>query len=98
MIEARRHVLELPPRADYALIKGDTADRRRSPQKPGLSQDRAKLRADHAPAATTTVVKVERIVDLGQLDPEHVVTPGIYVDRLVSLQAYEPISVGRVAA
>jgi 3-oxoadipate CoA-transferase alpha subunit len=38
-----------------------------------------------ATAATVTVAQVSRIVDIGRIDPEHVVTPGIYVDRLVEV-------------
>jgi 3-oxoadipate CoA-transferase alpha subunit len=38
-----------------------------------------------AAAATTTIVQVDHIVPLGSIDPETVVTPGIYVDRVVAL-------------
>jgi 3-oxoadipate CoA-transferase alpha subunit len=38
-----------------------------------------------ASAATTTVVQVDEIVPLGALDPEAVVTPGIFVDRVVAV-------------
>jgi 3-oxoadipate CoA-transferase alpha subunit len=38
-----------------------------------------------ATAATTTIAQVSEIVEPGALDPEAVVTPGIYVDRLVAL-------------
>jgi 3-oxoadipate CoA-transferase alpha subunit len=38
-----------------------------------------------AAAATTTIVQVDRLVPLGSIDPETVVTPGIYVDRVVEL-------------
>jgi 3-oxoadipate CoA-transferase alpha subunit len=37
-----------------------------------------------AAAATTTVAQVSQVVEVGALDPEVVVTPGIYVDRVVS--------------
>jgi 3-oxoadipate CoA-transferase alpha subunit len=36
-----------------------------------------------APAANITVVEVDQVVDPGGLDPEKIVTPGIYVDRIV---------------
>ena len=46
-----------------------------------------------APAARVTVVEVDEIVEPGELDPELIVTPGIYVDRLVKrpegFSAYE---------
>jgi 3-oxoadipate CoA-transferase alpha subunit len=38
-----------------------------------------------ATAATTTIAQVQRIVDVGELDPEAIVTPGIYVDRLLAV-------------
>lgn len=38
-----------------------------------------------ATAATTTIVEVDEIVDLGELDPEHIVTPGIFVDKVVEI-------------
>jgi acyl CoA:acetate/3-ketoacid CoA transferase alpha subunit len=38
-----------------------------------------------ATAATTTVVQVKHVVEPGSLDPEAVVTPGIYVDRIVQV-------------
>ena len=39
-----------------------------------------------ATAATTSIVQVSRVVEVGALDPEVVVTPGIYVDRVVSAE------------
>ena len=39
-----------------------------------------------ATAATTSVVQVSRVVEVGELDPEVVVTPSIYVDRVVSAE------------
>ena len=36
-------------------------------------------------AARTTIVQVHRFVDLGSLDPEQVVTPGIFVDRVIEI-------------
>jgi 3-oxoadipate CoA-transferase alpha subunit len=42
-----------------------------------------------AAAAATTVVQVNHMVPLGGIDPEVVVTPGIYVDRILDLQGHE---------
>jgi len=36
-------------------------------------------------AAASTIVQVSRIVEAGEIDPEHVVTPGIFVDRVVEV-------------
>ena len=46
-----------------------------------------------AMAGETTVVQVSEIVELGELDPERVVTPGIFVDRVVKLDSPNRISV-----
>jgi 3-oxoadipate CoA-transferase alpha subunit len=76
----RDYVLEYPIRADYALIKADRADRwgnlvyRKSARNFGPIM---------ASAAACTVVQVREIVELGALDPESVVTPGIFVKRVV---------------
>ena len=76
----RDYVLEYPIRADYALIKADRADRwgnlvyRKSARNFGPIM---------ASAAACTVVQVREIVGLGALDPESVVTPGIFVKRVV---------------
>jgi 3-oxoadipate CoA-transferase alpha subunit len=79
-IGSRDYVLEYPIRADYALIKADRADRwgnlvyRKSARNFGPIM---------ASAAACTVVQVREIVELGALDPETVVTPGIFVKRVV---------------
>jgi 3-oxoacid CoA-transferase subunit A len=76
----RDYVLEYPIHADYALVKADRADRwgnltyRKSARNFGPIM---------AMAAKTTVVQVRETVELGELDPEHIVTPGIFVKRIV---------------
>lgn len=42
-----------------------------------------------ATAATVTVVQVEHLVEPGEIDPDHIITPGIYVNRLVKLDVVE---------
>ena len=79
-IGERDYVLEFPIHADYALIKADRADRwgnltyRKSARNFGPIM---------AAAAKCTVVQVRETVELGAIDPEHVVTPGIFVKRIV---------------
>jgi len=79
-IGERDYVLEYPIHADYSLIKADRADRwgnltyRKSARNFGPIM---------AAAAKTTVVQAREIVELGELDPEIVVTPGIFVKRVV---------------
>ncbi len=75
------YLLEYPIHADFALIKANLADRwgnltyRRSGRNFGPVM---------ATAARCTIAQVSRIVELGEIDPEAVVTPGIYVQRVVS--------------
>ncbi|MFF4259346.1 3-oxoacid CoA-transferase subunit A [Streptomyces sp. NPDC001663] len=81
-IAGRTHVLEYPIKGDVALIGAHRADRmgnlvyRRTARNFGPVM---------ATAATTVVAQVQEIVDVGALDPEAVVTPSIYVDRVVQV-------------
>jgi 3-oxoadipate CoA-transferase alpha subunit len=80
----RDYVLEHPIHADYALIKADCADRwgnltyRMSARNFGPIM---------AAAARVSVVQVREMLELGELDPEVVVTPGIFVKRVVRIAA-----------
>jgi 3-oxoadipate CoA-transferase alpha subunit len=84
VIDGREHVLELPIAADVALIAAHAAD-------PLGNLVYRKTARNFAPvmatAATTTIVQVAHVVEVGDLDPEAVVTPGIYVDRVVAVAA-----------
>lgn len=78
--EGKEHLLELGLKADVALIKAYKADRM------GNLVYRMSARNYNpliAMAASLTIAEVEEIVDVGQLDPEVIVTPGIFVDRVV---------------
>lgn len=79
-IDGETYVLELPIKGDIALCRADRADRW------GNLTYRKSARNFNpvmAMAATVTAVQVREIVDLGALDPETIVTPGIFVDRVV---------------
>lgn len=81
-IDGRTYVLELPIAADVALINAHTADTL------GNLVYRKTARNFNpvmATAATTTIAQVKHVVEPGALDPEAVVTPGIYVDRIVQV-------------
>jgi len=83
-IDGRLHVFERPLKGDVALIKADKADRW------GNLTYRKSARNFNpvmAMAADLTVVEVEEMVELGALDPEAVVTPCIFVDRMVVVGA-----------
>jgi 3-oxoadipate CoA-transferase alpha subunit len=86
----RDYVLEFPIHADYALIKADRADRWGNLTYRMSARNFAPIMAA---AAKCTVVQVRETVELGALDPEVVVTPGIFVKRVVRIA-----SPGRKAA
>lgn len=83
-IDGRHYVLEHPLRGDVALIKAHTADRAGNLVYRKTARNFGPVMAA---AAETTVVQVEQLVDPGAIDPEHVVTPGIYVDTITVLPA-----------
>lgn len=83
-INGKDYVLELPIYADFALIKAHQGDRwgnlvyRKSARNFGPIM---------ATAASCTIAQVKDIVQLGQLDPENIITPGIFVQHVVALPA-----------
>ncbi len=81
-IDGRDYVLEYPIRADVALISARAADRWGNLVYRETARNFGPIMAA---AATTTVAQVDEIVELGSLDPEAVVTPGLYVDRVVAV-------------
>ena len=81
-IDGRTHVLEYPIRGDVALIRAHTADRMGNLVYRKTARNFGPVMAT---AAARTVVEVTDIVETGSLDPESVVTPSIYVDRIVEV-------------
>jgi 3-oxoadipate CoA-transferase, alpha subunit len=81
-IGSRDYVLEYPIHADYALIKAERADRWGNLVYRKTARNFAPIMAA---AAKCTVVQVRETVELGALDPETVVTPGIFVQRVVKV-------------
>lgn len=82
VIDGRRHVFETPLRADVALIKADRADRWGNLVYHSAARNFGPVMAT---AAAVTIAQVRAFVELGALDPEAVVTPGIFVDRVVEV-------------
>ena len=86
VIDGRPYVLEQPLRADFAFVKAWTGDR------VGNLVYRRTARNFNpmmATAADVTIAEVEHLVEPGQIDPDHVVTPGIYVKFIVQGGPYE---------
>jgi 3-oxoadipate CoA-transferase alpha subunit len=82
VIDGKGQVLEYPLHGDVALVKAERGDRwgnlvyRKSARNYGPTM---------ASAAKVTIAQVYEIVELGGLDPEHIVTPGIFVTRVVKV-------------
>lgn len=85
-IDGRRYVLESPIKADFALIKAWKGDR--------LGNLVYHLTAQNfnpimAMAAKVTIAEVEELVDVGELDPNFIHTPNIFVKRIIKGEKYE---------
>jgi 3-oxoadipate CoA-transferase, alpha subunit len=83
-IAGLQYVLEYPIYADFALIKADRGDRWGNLVYRKTARNFGPIMAS---AAKCTVVQVRETVDLGGLDPEAIVTPGIFVQRIVKVPA-----------
>ncbi len=87
VINGKNYILELPIFADFSLIKAHKGDRwgnlvyRKSARNFGPIM---------AAAARCTIAQVQQVVPLGALDPEHIVTPGIFVQHVVGVGATQP--------
>jgi len=80
-IDGRNYVLELPIHADYAFIKADKGDRWGNLTYRKAARNFGPIMAR---AARCTIAQVREVVPLGTLDPEIIVTPGIFVKRVVA--------------
>ncbi|MES2243640.1 MAG: 3-oxoacid CoA-transferase subunit A [Pseudomonadota bacterium] len=81
-INGRHYVLEMPIYGDVALIKAERGDRWGNLVYRKAARNFGPVMAT---AAKQTVATVHEIVELGALDPEHIVTPGIFVHRIVKI-------------
>lgn len=83
-IDGKNYVLESPIHADFSLIKAHAAD-------PLGNLIYRKTARNFGPimatAAKQTIVQVSEIVNVGDLDPEHIITPGIFVNTIVQVNA-----------
>lgn len=86
VIDGRPYVLERPLTADFAFVRAWKGDRT------GNLVYRRTARNFNpvmATAARVTIAEVEHLVEPGELDPDHVATPGIYVKRIILGASYE---------
>ena len=81
LINGRHYVLESPIHADFALIKAHQGDRWGNLVYRKTARNFGPIMAM---AAKVTIAQVSEVVALGELDPEHIVTPGIFVQRIVA--------------
>jgi 3-oxoacid CoA-transferase A subunit len=81
VFDGRKYLLEHALTADFALIHAHKADRWGNLVYQGTSRT---FNATMAGAAKVTIAEVDEIVELGELNPEAIVTPNIYVDRVVA--------------
>ena len=82
----KHFVLELPLRADYAFVKAWKGDRYGNLVYRKTARNFNPIMAT---AANVTIAEVEQLVEVGQLDPDFVHTPGIYVKRILQGHHYE---------
>ncbi|MCD4820430.1 MAG: CoA transferase subunit A [Candidatus Cloacimonetes bacterium] len=79
-VEGKKFILELPISGDYAFIKGKKADKNGNTVYYKTARNSNPIMAT---AAKITIVQVDEIVEVGEIDPEDVVTPGIFVNYIV---------------
>lgn len=80
IVQDKEYLLELPLRADVALIGGSIVDKHGNTY---YNSSTRNFNPIMATAADLVLVGAEKVVDVGELDPSHVMTPGIFVDYIV---------------
>jgi 3-oxoacid CoA-transferase subunit A len=85
-IDGRHYVLELPLRADFAFVKAWTGD---STGNLVYRRTARNFNPMMATAAAVTIAEVEHLVEPGGIDPDHVHTPGVFVQRILHGVGYE---------
>ncbi len=82
IINGEEYILELPLRADYAFVKAYKADKMGNLIYWGTARN---FNPVMATAAEVTIAEVDEIVEVGEIDPNIIVTPGIFVKRIVEV-------------
>ncbi len=86
VIDGKEYLLELPLKADFALVKAHTGDRMGNLVYRRTARN---YNAVMAGAAAVTIAEVENLVEPGAIDPDQVHTPGIFVQRVVKGELFE---------
>ncbi len=86
IIDGKPYVLETPLRADFAFVQAWKGDRTATWSTGRTARN---FNPVMATAAAVTIAEVEHLVEPGEIDPDHVVTPGIYVKHVVQGVRYE---------
>jgi 3-oxoadipate CoA-transferase, alpha subunit len=94
-INGKNYVLEYPIHADVALIKAERGDRFGNLTYRMAARNFGPIMAT---AAKLTVASVHDIVELGELNPEHIVTPGIFVQQIVKVARVATLAGGLKSA
>ncbi|MDN2708340.1 3-oxoacid CoA-transferase subunit A [Janthinobacterium sp. SUN118] len=81
-IDGRMYVFESPIHADFALIKAEQGDRWGNLTYRKTARNFGPIMAM---AATVSIASVHEVAELGSIDPEHVITPGLFVQRIVQV-------------
>ncbi|MTI48458.1 MAG: acetate CoA-transferase subunit alpha [Firmicutes bacterium] len=79
-IDGKEYLLELPLRADVALLAGSIVDKKGNIY---YNKSTRNFNPLIAMAADTVIVEAEEIVEIGEIDPNNVMTPGIFIDYIV---------------
>jgi len=82
VIDGKEYLLEYPVRASYGFVRAYKADGLGNLVYNGTARGINPLVAK---ACDVTIVEVDEIVEVGELDPERIITPGIYIDRIVKI-------------
>ena len=86
IIDGTAYVLEKPLHADFAFVKGWKGDRAGNVVYRRTARN---FNPVMATAATTTIAEVEQLLEPGELDPDHIITPGIFVNFILQGERYE---------
>ena len=88
MIDGRHQIFETPLRGDLAIVRAQVADRFGNARFHRTARNFSPLMAM---AATTTVLEVDRLVPVGEIDPDDVHLPGLFVDRIVHVPRHRNV-------